>query len=109
MIGGRFSRRQHLALALASALLSATACLPTARTAVSLRVHRAEGTPHDAQVTIDEQYIGPLYYVARHGVRLPTGEHRITVEKEGYFPWDALVVADREPITLEVKLRPIPD
>jgi hypothetical protein len=37
------------------------------------------------------------------------GQHRITVEKEGYFPWDKLVEADRQPIHLEVELVPIPD
>ena len=33
----------------------------------------------------------------------------ITVTKDGYFPWDHLVVADRQPIKLDVQLVPIPD
>jgi hypothetical protein len=37
------------------------------------------------------------------------GEHRITVTKEGYFAWDALVVADRKPVLLEVDLVEMPD
>jgi hypothetical protein len=107
--------KQHLLrLALCAALGAMTphlaGCGPArGRAAVSLKVSRAADTPRDASVTIDEEYIGPLYYVAAHGVRLPVGQHRITVEKEGYFPWDKLVEADRQPIHLEVELVPIPD
>jgi hypothetical protein len=70
---------------------------------------RAKTSPRDAGVWIDEEFIGPLTYVSIHGVRLPVGEHRITIQKEGYFPWDRLVIADREPITFDVVLEPIPD
>lgn len=79
------------------------------RPAVSLKVDYAKKTPADASVTIDEQYIGPLGYVAAHGVRIPLGEHRVSVTKAGYFPWDRLIVAENEPIKLEVTLEPIPD
>jgi hypothetical protein len=47
--------------------------------------------------------------VAAHGVRLPIGEHRITVQRSGYFPWDRLVESDRKPILLRVQMVPIPD
>ncbi len=57
---------------------------------------------------IDEEYIGPLGYVAARGVRLPMGKHRITVEKPGYFPWDRLVESDRDAIHLDIQLEPIP-
>jgi len=77
--------------------------------AVTLRVQRAATAPRDASVVIDEQYVGPLGVVAARGVRLPVGEHRITIEKEGYFPYDQLVTADRDDIVLDVKLEPIPD
>jgi hypothetical protein len=73
---------------------------------VSLRM---QGNVPDAQVTIDDMPIGALAYVAAHGVALPPGRHRITVEKAGYFPWDAVVEADDTPIHLQVKLVPIPD
>src|SRR5688572_5939100 len=79
------------------------------RAAVSLRMGMAGKTPGDASVFIDGEYIGPLGYVAAHGVRLPVGEHRITVERAGFFPWDKLVVADRQPIQLKVDLVPVPD
>jgi hypothetical protein len=58
---------------------------------------------------IDEEYIGPLGYVAARGVRLPAGKHRITIEKPGYFPWDRLVEATTAPIKLDVELEAIPD
>jgi hypothetical protein len=79
------------------------------RAAVKLSVERAAQTPRDASVYIDEQFVGFLGVVAARGVRLPEGEHRITVEKVGYFPWDRRVISDRKPIALEVELRKIPD
>jgi hypothetical protein len=85
------------------------ACLPEPRAAVSLRVKRHAKTPADAFVTIDEQFIGPLAYVAAHGVRLPLGTHRITVEHAGYFPYDATVEASDDTIFLDIQLKPIPD
>jgi len=95
---------------LAIVTLPIAACRPNVgRAAVSLRVNRDPHTPRDAGVWIDEEFIGPLSYVAAYGVRLPVGEHRITVQKAGYFPWDRLVTADREPIALDVLLEPIPD
>jgi hypothetical protein len=84
-------------------------CGPQPVAAVSMSMSYADKTPADASVSIDEQYVGPLGYVAAHGVRLPEGEHRISVTKAGFFPWDRLVVADTNPIKLEVTLKPIPD
>jgi hypothetical protein len=91
-------------------VLSLTSCEPgVGRPAVSLSLAREAKSPRDAAVLIDEEYIGPLGYVAARGVRLPIGKHRITVEKPGYFPWDRLVESDRDAIHLEVQLEPIPD
>jgi PEGA domain-containing protein len=91
--------------------LAAAACGPAQHgsSAVSLKVQRSPQTPRNASVSIDENYIGPLSIVAAHGVRLPVGTHRITVEKDGYFPFDRLVTADRDDILLTVTLEPIPD
>jgi hypothetical protein len=102
-------RRALPLLALLVASGAAAACGPNVRAAVSLKVNRDKRSPRDAGVWIDEEFIGPLSYVAAYGVRLPVGEHRITVQKAGYFPWDRLVTADREPIALDVLLEPIPD
>jgi hypothetical protein len=79
------------------------------RAAVRLSMERVASTPRDASVYIDEQFVGFLGVVAVRGVRLPEGEHRITVEKVGFFPWDQLVVSDRKPVHLKVELRQIPD
>lgn len=79
------------------------------RSAVTMRMNRVKGAPRDASVYIDEEFIGPLYYVAAHGVRLPTGKHRITITRDGFFPWDRVVEADRQPINLNIELTPIPD
>lgn len=79
------------------------------RAAVSMSVKLSARSPGDASVFIDEEYVGPLGYVAAHGVRLPVGEHRVTVQKDGFFPWDRLVVADREAVRLDVDLEPVPD
>jgi hypothetical protein len=105
----------YIALTAAAALallfiLSLTSCEPgVGRPAVSLSLAREAKSPRDAAVLIDEEYIGPLGYVAARGVRLPIGKHRITVEKPGYFPWDRLVEADRDAIHLDIQLEPIPD
>jgi hypothetical protein len=90
-------------------LLALGGCQPNVRAAVSLSLRKSAKSPRDASVYIDEEYVGPLGYVAARGVRLPVGQHRITVVKEGYFPWDRLVEADRQPIALEVELVPVPD
>jgi hypothetical protein len=91
-------------------ILSLTSCEPgVGRPAVSLSLAHSAKSPRDAAVLIDEEYIGPLGYVSARGVRLPIGKHRITVEKSGYFPWDRLIEADREPIQLNIELEPIPD
>jgi hypothetical protein len=96
-----------LLLPVVGAAFGPAACSP--QRAVSLKVAVSPQTPNDASVTIDEQFVGLLGYVAARGVRLPAGEHRITVEREGYFPWDRIVVSDRQEIHLEVVLVRIPD
>jgi hypothetical protein len=99
-------RASVAALLIAGALLGGC---QAQRTAVHLSLARAVETPRDASVYIDEQFVGFLGVVAARGVRLPEGEHRISVEKVGYFSWDRLVVSDRKPIDLNVELRKIPE
>ena len=65
--------------------------------------------PADASVTVDDQYLGFFGYVAKHGVAMPAGKHRITVEKTGFFPWDKVVEAQGPPVELDVVLTRIPD
>ena len=96
-----------VSLSIVSGALSG--CFQEPRAAVSLRVARTKGSPSDAAVYIDEQYVGPLGYVAARGVRLPVGKHHLSVEREGYFPYDTVLVGDRQPIALKVALVRIPD
>ena len=105
-MGVTFGRRTR---GLVSCMVLALAACRVHRAAVPLRLERVEPAPRDASVYIDEQFVGFLGVVAARGVRLPEGEHRITVEKVGYFPWDRIVVSDRQPIHLQVELRRIPD
>jgi hypothetical protein len=95
-------------LALTAALAGTVSCHLIASTppTVSLRM---QGNVADAQVTIDDIPVGALAYVTARGVALPPGRHRVTVEKSGYFPWDALVEANDAPIYLQVTMVPIPD
>lgn len=98
-----------IALAVALASTAASGCqIHTAPITTSLRM---TGTPPDARVTIDDQNVGALAFVARRGVALPPGRHRVTVEKAGYFPFDQVVVAEEgdPPIQLKVSLEKIPD
>jgi hypothetical protein len=93
--------------ALVACALAGAACMP-ARSAETVSL-RLRGNVADASVTIDDQYVGALAFVAKRGVALPPGEHRITVERAGFFPWDRLVDAKRAPLVLEVKLERVPD
>lgn len=87
--------------------LGLSACGPPATYAVHFQ--RAAKTPGNASVIVDEQYIGPLNYVAAHGIRVEAGVHRISIEKDGYFPYDQRVEAEGGTIQLNVELTPIPD
>lgn len=86
--------------------LALVGCLKAAST---LSLTPAQGTPSDARVTIDEEFVGTLGFVAARGVRLPAGEHHITVEREGYFPYDTIVRSKGDPIPLEVRLVRLPE
>jgi hypothetical protein len=102
--------KRRVGRALCCALIAATLGACQAHVAaVSMRMTRSESTPRDASVYIDEEFIGFLGVVQARGVRLPEGEHRITIERDGYFPWDRLVVSDRTPIALHVELVPLPE
>jgi PEGA domain-containing protein len=93
--------------ALVLALAGCEVSLPHSKTpTVSMRM---QGSPPDATVTIDDMYVGPLAVVAARGVALPVGSHRISVEEQGYFPWDKIVEAKDKPVMLAVTLVLLPD
>ena len=79
------------------------------RSAVDFTVEVSKDTPGSALVYVDGSYVGTLAAVAARGLRLPEGKHRISVEKTGYFPYDAVVVSKLHPIHLKVELLPLPD
>jgi hypothetical protein len=71
---------------------------------------RFDGSPDDALVTVNDQYIGKLGRLEKAGLALPPGEYRVTVEQVGYFPHDQLVtVTDAPPEPIHVELTEIPD
>lgn len=79
------------------------------RSAVDMTIQVAPGTPKEALVYIDGYYIGTLAAVEARGVRVPEGEHRLTVEKTGYFPYDTTIVSGFDPIRLKISLLKLPD
>lgn len=79
---------------------------PPPRSTVSLRLR---GSPADARVTVDDQPVATLALAQKRGIALPPGRHRITVEREGYFPWDRAVDAADAPIVLDVELTRVPE
>lgn len=103
--------RSLLAVALAALLLGTNAaCAAKAPSTVTISL-RLTGGPADARVTVDDQLVGTLDVVAVRGVAMPPGQHRISVERQGYFPFDALVEAKegQGPVKLEANLVPIPE
>jgi hypothetical protein len=69
------------------------------------------GSPPNASVTVDDQFVGTLELVASRGVALPPGKHHVSVEAVGFVPWDRVVEAHEgdAPVRLEVRLTPLPD
>ncbi len=96
-------RRAALLFALALPLGTA-GCPPPAESppTVSLRM---TGSPPDARVIIDDEFVGPLDVVVARGVALPPGQHRISVEAPGYFPFDTIVVAKEGERLIRVQAR----
>ena len=84
------SAREFMLIAL---LALAPACAPAKPPTTSLRLAPERGSPPAARVIIDDQELGPLIYVTEHGVAMPPGKHRITIEADGYLPYDREVDA----------------
>jgi hypothetical protein len=101
---------RSFALALALAL-SSSHCGGATPPTTSLRLLTAKGAPASARVTIDDEPVGSLRFVSERGVAMPPGKHRITIEAEGYLPWDAEVDAGDKGgmVKLDVTLVKVPD
>ena len=97
--------------AIGGALGGALGCVSSVPKTSSLRVFPAVGAPAAARVTIDDEPVGSLKLVAEKGVALPPGKHRVTIEAEGYLPWDAEVDAGSggARVKLDVTLVKVPD
>ncbi len=91
---------------LALTLAALAGCAPAKPPTVSMKM---AGNEKDALVTVDDQLLGSVAYVEKHGVALPPGRHRLTVEKPGFFPFDQLVEAKDVPVKIQVELERIPD
>lgn len=89
-------------------LQNAAACAGNVANVRSVSL-RMRGGPPGATVTIDDRMVGRLDVVATRGVALPPGKHRVSVEAEGFIPWDQEIEATEAPVVLDVKLEPIPD
>lgn len=87
------------------------ACAPSKPPTTSLRLLPAVGAPGNAKVTIDDQPLGSLDFIVKRGAALPPGKHRLTIEAEGYLPFDTEIDAGDKGglIRLDVKLVKRPD
>jgi hypothetical protein len=101
----------HRSQAIGLACVFAFGCQPAASPHAATMSLRLRGSPADAVVILDDEAIGPLDFVAAHGVALPPGVHRLTVKASGYFPYDHEVTASEgaPPLNLDVALTPLPD
>jgi hypothetical protein len=93
------------------ALVLLVACGAPGNGAKSTTSLRMTGSPADARVVVDDQIVGTLDMVQARGVAMPPGNHRVSVEREGFFPFDTIVEAKEgeKVLHLEAKLVPIPD
>ncbi len=69
------------------------------------------GSPDDALVTVNDTYRGKLGRLEQSGLPLLPGEHRVSIEANGYFPHDQLIelMEDVPPAPIEADLQPIQD
>ncbi|HHH27566.1 MAG TPA: hypothetical protein ENK57_04335 [Polyangiaceae bacterium] len=69
------------------------------------------GSPDEALVTVDDTYRGKLGRLEKSGLPLLPGEHRLSIEANGFFPHDQLIELNEDvpPAPITVELQPIPD
>lgn len=95
---------------LASLASLASFSMATGCAAPQSGVLRVAGRPDEALVTVDDQYVGKLGRLKRFGVKVPAGEHRLTIEANGHFPHDQLVtVPGRGETKVDIVLEPVPE
>jgi hypothetical protein len=102
----------RLALVVSLAALLPLACnnvIVGAQSAPMTVPLRFRGAPSGATVTIDDVRVGSLAVVQARGVRVPAGKHRVSVEADGYLPYDVVVDAVKDPVLVDVSLAQVPD
>jgi len=67
-----------------------------------------EGTPPDANLTVNEQLLGPIRMFNPTPMPLQPGTWRVEVSAPGWFPWYGEVEVGTEVVTIRVDLRPVP-
>jgi hypothetical protein len=109
----RSAARGEIVGALLLAMLLMESCsLPPSRAPFPATVSlRMRGAMADAMVVIDDETLGTFDFVASHGVALPPGVHRVTIQAMGYFPWDREIEAKggSPPVELEIVMTPVPE
>ncbi len=73
--------------------------LPEAKRAVQISV-----VPHDAEVFVDDEYLGTLDRYREQWLALGLGPLRLKVARSGYYPWYFVVPAGRDNVRLKVRL-----
>jgi hypothetical protein len=70
---------------------------------------RFKGEPKDAELSVNEKYLGPIHMFEEKGVLLKPGPQRIVVSKNGFFTEYRIVeVKENTLTTVEINLREIP-
>lgn len=64
--------------------------------------------PAQANVQVDEHFVGSARVLEKRPAQLTVGKHRVTVDAAGYFPHDVELDLASGVTTLELKLRAIP-
>ena len=73
--------------------------LPEAKRAVQISV-----VPHDAEVFVDDEFMGTLDRYREQWVALGIDSLRIKVARAGYYPWYLVVPPGRDTVRLKVRL-----
>jgi len=109
----RFAHRPAaviFALALAAALFAPGCGGAQKRPAEPRGTLRFAVAPKDALVEVDETRLGPASMLAKSGLLLKVGQHRVVVTREDYFTEHRLVeIAEGEVATLSLALTPVPE
>jgi len=103
-------RNAVLALCLGAALFAAACGGAQKGPAQPRGALRFEVAPKEAIIEVDETRLGPASMLAKQGLLLKVGRHRVVVTLEDFFPEYRLVdVRENEVATLEVELTPAPE